>query len=304
MSPRGQTSQVRISTYLADAIEAYKRGTRSKAIACAACHGEGGISKTSGMPSLVGLDPQYLVVAMKAYTNGQRKHELKKALLAGVGEAELYNIANYYARQTPARARTSTVGDAAAGKTASAACAGCHGDQGVSTNPAWPSLAGQDAQYLADAIKGYKHGSRNKAVACAGCHGEGGVSKRPGIPSLAGLSPQYLVTAMKAYVAGDRKNDFKKALLSGVSEAELNNIALFYARQIPARAPTPAIGNASAGQAASAACVGCHGPQGVSANPAWPSLAGQDAKYLADATKAYKDGSRTEAIMKGLYGGA
>ena len=287
--------------YLADAIRAYKHGSRSKVITCAACHGEGGVTRRPGTPSLVGQDPQYLVAAMKAYVTGQRKHDLKKALLTGVGEGELNNMALFYARQTPARAQTPAVGDPSAGQAATASCAGCHGGQGVSVVAAWPSLAGQDAQYLADAIKGYKHGSRNKAIACAACHGEGGVSKRPGIPSLVGLSPQYLVIAMKAYVSGDRKNEFKKALLAGVSEAELNNIALFYARQAPARAPTPAVGDATAGQAASAACAGCHSPPGVDANPAWPNLAGQDAKYLADATRAYKDGgSRSDAIMKGL----
>jgi len=33
-------------------------------------------------------------------------------------------------------------GDAAAGKTKSATCAGCHGMDGNSANPDWPSLAG------------------------------------------------------------------------------------------------------------------------------------------------------------------
>ena len=60
------------------------------------------------------------------------------------------------------------------------------------------SLAGQDAQYLADAIHAYKAGARSKSIACAGCHGEGGISKKTGMPNLAGLSPQYLVPAMKA----------------------------------------------------------------------------------------------------------
>ena len=63
---------------------------------------------------------------------------------------------------------------------------------------------------------------------------------------------------------------------------------------------TPIVGDPSAGKTASAACAGCHGEQGVSSNPAWPSLAGQDARYLADALKAYKDGSRTDATMKAL----
>jgi DmsE family decaheme c-type cytochrome len=286
--------------YLADAIKGYKHGSRNKAIACAGCHGEGGISTRPGMPSLAGLDPQYLVPAMKAYASDQRKHELMKVMVSGVSDAELNNIALFYAGQTPARAQTPLVGDPSAGRTGAALCTNCHGEQGGSIVPAWPSLAGQDSQYLAEAIRAYKHSSRNKIVACAGCHGEGGVSKRPGMPNLAGLSPQYLVAAMKAYVGGQRKHELMKALLTGVAEADLNDIAQYYAAQPSAPAPTPPVGNPSAGQAASAACAGCHGPQGISPNPAWPSLAGQDARYLAGALKGYKDGSRDDAIMKGL----
>jgi len=291
----GQDSQ-----YLADAMRAYKIGARNKVVPCAACHGERGISKMPGTPSLVGLDPQYLLAAMKAYVAGQRKNAVMKALLSGVGGAELNNMALYYAQQVPSRAPTPSVGDASAGKAATATCAACHGEQGVSVAAAFPSLAGQDAQYLADAIEAYKNGSRNKVVACAACHGERGISQTPGTPSLVGLDPQYLVAAMKAYVSGQRKNAVMKALVSGVGDAELNDIALYYAQQVPSRAPTPSVGDASAGKAASATCDGCHSQQAVSANPAWPGLAGQDAKYLAAATEAYKNGSRTDEIMKGL----
>jgi DmsE family decaheme c-type cytochrome len=286
--------------YLADAIKAYKHGSRSKVIACAACHGEGGITRRPGTPSLVGMGPQYLVAAMKAYASGQRRNDLKKALLAGVSDAELNNIALFYARQAPARAQTALIGDPSAGKAASSLCVSCHGDQGGSVVPAWPGLAGQDAQYLAEATKAYKQGSRSKVVACAACHGEGGISKLPGIPSLAGLMPQYLVGAMEDYVAGQRKHELKKALFTGMTAAELNDIAQYYAAQPSARASTPLVGNPSAGQAASAVCAGCHGAQGISTNPEWPSLAGQDAKYFADAMKAYKNGSRDDAVMKRL----
>ena len=47
-------------------------------------------------------------------------------------------------------------------------------------------------------------------------------------------------------------------------------------------------------------CSGCHGENGVSANAATPSLAGQDPEYIAAATKAYKDGSRADDTMKGI----
>jgi cytochrome c553 len=113
------------------------------------------------MPSLVGLDPKYLVASMKAYKSGQRKNDVMKPLMAAVTDADMGNIALYYTLQKPARAQTPAAGDEAAGKAAAAACAGCHGDKGVSGNPANPSLAGQDAQYIAAALKAYKDGARS-----------------------------------------------------------------------------------------------------------------------------------------------
>jgi DmsE family decaheme c-type cytochrome len=286
------------ATYLAEAISAYKRGTRTKVVACAACHGEGGVSRQAGIPSLAGQDQEYLVSAMRTYGSGERKHGLMNALLSDVSDGELNNWANYYAGQAPARAQTPFVGDPSAGKSASSLCVGCHGEGAGALSPEWPNLAGQDSQYLANAIKAYQHGSRDKAVACAACHGERGVSKLAGTPSLVGLDPQYLVAAMKAYGNGQRKSSIMNTLFAGVGDAELNRMANYFSGQPAARAQTSAAGDASAGKAASAACAACHGEQGVSANPAWPSLAGQDARYLAAAMKAYKDGSRGDATMK------
>jgi DmsE family decaheme c-type cytochrome len=270
------------------------------AAGCAACHGEGGITIRPGIPSLVGQDPQYLVGALKAYRTGQRKNVLMQAAVSGMSEAEFNNIALYYARQVPVRAQTPSAGDAAAGRSVTGVCALCHGEQGVSVSPRFPSLAGQDARYLADAIRAYKDGSRSKAIACAACHGEGGISTRPGIPNLSGRAPQYLVAAMKAYMSGQRKKAVMKAVLTGAAEGDLNSIALYYARQIPARAQTALVGDPSAGKPASAGCAGCHGEEGVSVSPEFPSLAGQEAQYLADAVRAYKEGTRSDATMKAI----
>ena len=135
---------------------------KAVAAGCAGCHGDAGVSKTPGTPSLVGLDPKYLMAAMKAYKSGQRRHEMMKTMLSALTEAEMSNVSLYYALLKAARAPTPSPGDKAAGKAAAGAgCAGCHGDAGVSGNPATPSLAGQDAQYLVVALKAYKDGSRN-----------------------------------------------------------------------------------------------------------------------------------------------
>ena len=134
---------------------------KAAAAGCTGCHGEGGVSKTAGMPNLVGFDPKYLVAAMKAYKSGQRKHDMMKTLLASASDVDMDNMALYYALQKAARAQTPAPGNKDAGKTASAACSGCHGNVGVSGNPVTPSLAGQDAQYFAAAMAAYKSGSRN-----------------------------------------------------------------------------------------------------------------------------------------------
>jgi cytochrome c553 len=136
-------------------------GKAVAAAACAGCHGNAGVTQIAGMPSLVGLDPTYLIDAMKAYKTGQRKHDTMKAILASVSEPAMNNLALFYALQTPAGAKTPASGDRAAGKDAAASCAGCHGDQGVSGAPLTPSLAGQDAQYTVAALQAYKGGLRN-----------------------------------------------------------------------------------------------------------------------------------------------
>lgn len=56
-------------------------------------------------------------------------------------------------------------------------------------------------------------------------------------------------------------------------------------------------GSAEAGQARSVTCAACHGPGGNSANPAWPSIAGQNALYILKQLEAYKSGSRADPLM-------
>lgn len=63
-----------------------------------------------------------------------------------------------------ALALTAQAADIEAGKAKTAVCAGCHGQDGIATNPAYPNLAGQNAQYLVAAIKAYKDGSRNNPI--------------------------------------------------------------------------------------------------------------------------------------------
>jgi cytochrome c553 len=71
-----------------------------------------------------------------------------------------------------------------------------------------------------------------------------------------------------------------------------------WATLIPAHAQD---GDPAAGQAKAATCAACHGPDGNSANPEWPKIAGQHAGYLERQLVAFKEGKeRSNAMMKGM----
>lgn len=238
-------------------------GKRLADASCAQCHGANGISATKGVPHLAGQRPAYHHLELRAYQSGARGDSAMNAAVKFLNDDALVKVAAYYASLDPAQPAAPTAAKAA---------------------PAKP-----------DAIEAGK-----AAVAsCTGCHGENGITKTPGMPNLVGFDPKYLVATMKAYKSGQYKSEVMKTILANVSDAEMDNIALYYALQKPARAQTPAPGDQAAGKgAAAAACAGCHGEAGVSADPAIPSLAGQDAQYLTTALKAYKDGLRSDATMK------
>ncbi|BAU71765.1 Cytochrome c4 [Metapseudomonas furukawaii] len=61
-----------------------------------------------------------------------------------------------------------------------------------------------------------------------------------------------------------------------------------------------AAGDAKAGQAKAAVCGACHGPDGNSAAPNFPKLAGQGERYLLKQMHDIKSGNRTVLEMTGL----
>ena len=55
-------------------------------------------------------------------------------------------------------------GNVQAGATKAVVCQACHGANGNSNNPEWPSLAGIGADYIAEQLKNFKEGKRNNPV--------------------------------------------------------------------------------------------------------------------------------------------
>ncbi len=134
---------------------------------CAKCHGDNGVSHKEGVPSLIGLNPKYLVETMKAYKEGDRpvgeKNEDMKKALDALSDLDLQHIALYYALQSEGlvKAQTPNPGGAPIAKEVLAVCIKCHGETGISTGAATPSLAGQDSTYMLNALRAYKDGTRD-----------------------------------------------------------------------------------------------------------------------------------------------
>jgi cytochrome c553 len=61
--------------------------------------------------------------------------------------------------------------------------------------------------------------------------------------------------------------------------------------------PVHAQGNPAAGKEKAAVCAACHGADGNSTVPLYPSLAGQTARYLYLQLKDFKEGRRKDPLM-------
>ncbi len=155
-------------------------------------------------------------------------------------------------------------GDATAGKAKAQACFACHGVNGNSTNPVWPKLAGQHADYIAKQLADFKAGKKRTDPLMMG--------------QVASLSSQDMAD-LGAFFA-------TQTMSPGAADEKL----------VAAGEKLYRGGNKDKGIAA---CIACHGPTGAG-NPAakFPKLSGQHAAYVEKAMKDFRSGKRKNDINK------
>jgi len=127
---------------------------------CTSCHGEGGVSATPGTPSLAGQDGDYLASASRDYAKGVRSNETMSGPAMGLKPKDIVDVAGYFSSLRAAK--PDTVLPLPPQLSIAQKCSRCHGENGRSTVPGIPSLAGQSEAYLLLAMKEYQEETRKQ----------------------------------------------------------------------------------------------------------------------------------------------
>ena len=152
------------------------------------------------------------------------------------------------------------LGNIQSGKEKAETCIACHGEDGNSVVGLWPSLAGQNTNYLKKQLRLIQSGERPIPV----MNGQ-----------LDGYDDQDLED-MAAYYAS-KKNKIGEASADLVEQG----FKLYYAGSLEKGIP---------------ACTACHSPRGRGNSPAgYPLLSGQKTEYISKTLKDYRVGDRQDS---------
>lgn len=70
---------------------------RTKAQACAVCHGAMGVATAPDAPHLAGQSAIYTAAQLKAYRSGERRHAVMAVMAKPLSDADIDNLAAWYA---------------------------------------------------------------------------------------------------------------------------------------------------------------------------------------------------------------
>ena len=152
------------------------------------------------------------------------------------------------------------------GKELSVSCAACHGDNGISVNPVWPKLAGQNPKYLASQLYEFRKGAdgnRNNAVMY-------GIAVTLSDSDIEDLSAYYASLKSNVGLTQDKYLELGRDMYRG------GNMDIKIQ-----------------------ACISCHGPNGQGNHAAAiPMLSGQHSQYTYQQLKNFQSSMRSNDYNK------
>lgn len=151
--------------------------------------------------------------------------------------------------------------------------------------------------------------------ACMHCHGIDGGGRRGTAPRLAGQKQAYLRASLREYADGRRPSGIMQPIAAALSERRIDQLAVHFSR-LP---PPPAVATESDREAAArgaqiarngiaqrdvAPCDACHAPADGTAHPRYPWLNGQDADYLVEQLRLFRNRVRAQTPAAALMAAA
>ena len=145
---------------------------KDKSLLCQGCHGEVGISFEGLAPNLAGQYASYIAKQLRNFQSGTRTHQIMSAIAATISDADLADIAAYFASQTKMKGAGS---DNKLGQELflhgdmsrmMVACVNCHGVNGkgkTPSNPVFPVIGGQHKEYLRGQLINFRAGDRSNS---------------------------------------------------------------------------------------------------------------------------------------------
>lgn len=174
------------------------KGAAISTAVCAACHSSDGSRGTAANPIIQGQHADYLVKQLVEFKTGKRDNAIMRAMAAPLSDADMKNVAAFYAgkQAKPGFAKNKelvALGEklyrGGIAERSVPACSGCHGPSGAGIPAQYPRLAGQHADYVETQLVAFRSGARrNNSV----------------MPSVAARLSDREIKAVADYVAGLR----------------------------------------------------------------------------------------------------
>jgi len=173
------------------------------ALNCAACHGERGVSASTLIPTLAGMNSAVIYKQLDDYRSGKRLWGVMSAIASALTDQDSADVAAYFAHRPDGLAPVAGEGAPHAGRSLRQA------DPGIRL------------VFAGDPTRGIPP--------CAACHGPD--AQKLGAPPLHGQHGEYIERQLAAFAEGMRKNDINeqmRVIAQQLTPAEMHAVAVYY----------------------------------------------------------------------------
>jgi len=173
------------------------------ALNCAACHGAEGVSTSTLIPTLAGMNPAVIYKQLDDYRAGKRLWGAMSAIATVLTDQDSADVAAYFAHRPHGLAAVAAEGAPASGR---------------SLRQHDPGLR---LVFAGDPERGIPP--------CAACHGPG--AEKLGAPALRGQHKEYIERQLAAFAQGMRQNDINeqmRVIARELTRDEMHTVAVYY----------------------------------------------------------------------------